>query len=957
MNGAENRKPAIITIGVILLLVLLTLLLIFFLKKNETDASAYEPFRYPEGVEFADVSVSETHSADELYAAYDPLKDPAHPVLDEKVDIYISNLGSRPGEPRPQDIAAEYPIVSITPYATAMPEPTPSFTLNPGDLLPGIQPSVSFPGISLPDLYIVGPELPNPGFTGETLTFQWEYTGGRALTYTVSVSNDGGVSFETLISDLSEKSYEITLPDKPCTECILRVVGMLSGRAYNSAQTNPFEIVQAPAPSPEIIENYVDPQVLYTAADGSRISSELCDQVWFKADSKADGTAKLVWQLSINPFWGTKESFGTDVGIVASGEIDPSLGGEFPVDIQSICDQLAEPVASGSSERIFLTPRSVYAFYLRVLALDEKGEPIGDPGDGIYFQYGAPDVAADLNSASFADGSPIAVLLYQPYYYEWEWRRVSPGVLNRQAGSPPDQVTLCALDGSAEGSEIIEKSVQVELQVATSPFTNMSAMGFAEPAGLVYHYLDSAPDLCEMSDGWSYTTPWFHGIEYDEFALSEEELEALGGIYYYMRAIFYVPDDSNPSLLHPYPSETMTIAYRITSSGKNEVKQVEVKSYIPFIQFLDYQPVEWQDPEYDEYFEVTRHIEAEEMTFSIKNSDSGEFLMPYAIHCATYHWTREQYQAKLDQMLPPGAEIHYIKSEPGFWDEFFGLLEAIYQTVQEAYGDAKNAMVELVDYIPLISDDVKDYLKTAARYAIDYGLASIGLPPSLPNLDELASGGMEYCIQYAVDQALAEAGVPVDSEEAKEITEQIREQVAQGITGALHEALLSQQQNPFKATFLRVSTYRLYEPAYVDILVANESGSPTIGGTLGASFGNHMEIYRARVVELPTLQPGESMTVRLYLDHERNKYDGYNGYFDKIYNGNGESPFAMHIWTIFDLPDIRQAAKDQGLSPAPLPCVTEYVFDHGNYMYDLDFVPAVPITQKDDSVAPADFTG
>jgi hypothetical protein len=54
----------------------------------------------------------------------------------------------------------------------------------------------------------------------------------------------------------------------------------------------------------------------------------------------------------------------------------------------------------------------------------------------------------------------------------------------------------------------------------------------------------------------------------------------------------------------------MTIAYRMTSAKQNAVKTVTVKSNIPFVQFLAYSPVQWQAPDYDEYFEVTRHIEA-----------------------------------------------------------------------------------------------------------------------------------------------------------------------------------------------------------------------------------------------------------------------------------------------------------------------------------------------------------
>ncbi|MEA4887917.1 MAG: hypothetical protein VB070_00415 [Clostridiaceae bacterium] len=56
------------------------------------------------------------------------------------------------------------------------------------------------------------------------------------------------------------------------------------------------------------------------------------------------------------------------------------------------------------------------------------------------------------------------------------------------------------------------------------------------------------------------------------------------------------------------------------------------------------------------------------MNFSIEHD--GDFILPYGEHIKKYDWTRDQYQALLDKMLPPGAVIHYIKAEPGFWDEF-----------------------------------------------------------------------------------------------------------------------------------------------------------------------------------------------------------------------------------------------------------------------------------------------
>jgi hypothetical protein len=278
--------------------------------------------------------------------------------------------------------------------------------------------------------------------------------------------------------------------------------------------------------------------------------------------------------------------------------------------------------------------------------------------------------------------------------------------------------------------------------------------------------------------------------------------------------------------------------------------------------------------------------------------------------------------------------------------------------VSNAYVNAKASVVSLVDYIPLIGDDARAYLKTAATYAIDYGLASIGLPPTLPNIDQLAEGGMDYVMKMAVEEALQAAGVPADSPAAQEITEKVREQIAGELTDELEKAILAQSQNPLKVGFLRLDTGRLYKPAYVDVFVCNYSKTrATRSGQVFVGSGNGFEIYKSRCVAIPALQPGEHVTIRIYLDHLRNKYDGYNQYFDEIYYGNSGKPYKLTVYTKFELPDVKQTAKEQGLSAAPLPYVTEFTYDHGaySYRYEREFVPTEGIYISDLAPNAQDF--
>ena len=91
--------------------------------------------------------------------------------------------------------------------------------------------------------------------------------------------------------------------------------------------------------------------------------------------------------------------------------------------------------------------------------------------------------------------------------------------------------------------------------------------------------------------------------------------------------------------------------------------------------------------------------------------------------------------------------------------------------------------------------------------------------------------------------------MPADSKAAEEITEQVRKQVTDGIADELTKALLAQYQNPFHADFVRVNTYKLYEPAFIDVFIRNYSDTESsVGGTLGFAFGSHSEVYRSSVL-------------------------------------------------------------------------------------------------------------
>ncbi|NLG13877.1 MAG: hypothetical protein GX561_06700 [Lentisphaerae bacterium] len=200
---------------------------------------------------------------------------------------------------------------------------------------------------------------------------------------------------------------------------------------------------------------------------------------------------------------------------------------------------------------------------------------------------------------------------------------------------------------------------------------------------------------------------------------------------------------------------------------------------------------------------------------------------------------------------------------------------------------------------------------------------------------------MDYLIKVGVDEALAAAGVPLNSPAAAEITQEVEQRLSDELTDALERAVLAQHQNPFRVDFLRISRATMYRPAYVVIYVHNYSETRmSRPGQVGFSSGSGFDVFATRYVDIPALEPGESVIITMYLDHLRGKYIGYEKYFDELYYGHSDKPYELYIGANFDLPDVLLEAERQGLERAPLPYVTRFEYDRTRYDYRSAFIPA-----------------
>lgn len=81
-----------------------------------------------------------------------------------------------------------------------------------------------------------------------------------------------------------------------------------------------------------------------------------------------------------------------------------------------------------------------------------------------------------------------------------------------------------------------------------------------------------------------------------------------------------------------------------------------------------------------------------------------------------------------------------------------GLASDFLTWVAKTYNDIKNSVVDFVGDIGCagFSGDAKAACKTAINAGVNIGLASLGIPPELPEFDKLLEQGLEYAVQTAI---------------------------------------------------------------------------------------------------------------------------------------------------------------------------------------------------------------
>ena len=436
--------------------------------------------------------------------------------------------------------------------------------------------------------------------------------------------------------------------------------------------------------------------------------------------------------------------------------------------------------------------------------------------------------------------------------------------------------------------------------------------------------------------GLSYTTTTrFYPISFSEFAPPLIQL-GTDTITYYIRAVCYVPEEGTGTV-GPIVSKTHQVHYTgdqklylisQLATESQTPEEVVVKSYVPTTDFWRYYPAQWALQNQKEYFEVTRPIQAEEIGFYIKNSATGDFLYPYPVHVALYpQTTREQYQTIVDRMLPPGAWFHLTITQSNWdamWSEFFDLLDQIYSNIQKNYNGLKVTLANrIAEQFAFLGEDVQNYIRTGVRALIDYGLASVGLPPSLPNFTELANASIDYGVMVALEEAAQSMGIPPD-----QIPNEVRNEIIEETKAQLNQISNTSNVNPLNVNYLKPAEQAMYRPAWVDVNIHNPHDQWSPSGTLTISYypvgKPHFKIFKYVSLPIPSLAPNTSTFIRVHLKPDNTGLPVWKEYY---WGDIGDC--VLNITATYNVPDVEIAAQEQGVKGTS-------EFHPNAYVYDVD---------------------
>jgi len=638
------------------------------------------------------------------------------------------------------------------------------------------------------------------------------------------------------------------------------------------------------------------------------------EQLWFAVTLDTEAADRVIWQVTDRPFTLDRDQYKTPAGLLASGELLPA-DGEFMVDLSSLkpprlvlaADSLLDVVLTADAR---INPQQD-VFHVRAFAVDRAGAVVGDFDRGLQVLRG-----------SRVSYKPPLQTFYLPFDL---------------------------LSGKREGPVSFGEFGNT-LQIASEIFYGNDSLnsdwyfrpdGFPQQTDTIYLQV-STQQLSSGQDDWRDPPALVHELklikgtpEFDNFSDFNHAVAVTFPSFgvapskYYVRAVALSPGAVAGTVRAHY-SKTVIVNYAASGESNFIVypPPQEVTPQLPVVRVLEYNPIDWEDPEWMYWYQVVRQPTYNEYTNGWSPSNA---LVPSLTVGKNIKFEK-----------PSDDDNSWLQDAwdavTGFFSSLVDYLSNEANWVSAAYANAKAGLIEFVaSNLPLVPDSLRDELQAALTAFVDYGLASVGIPPDLPNFDQLTSLGADYIASVALEQA----GIPendlINGDTIKDLGKGINDNLSKSASSGT-------TPNPLGWKFVRQRPDTLYRPAYILVEISNPYSHTTPPGRMRgdvfrqldpqnevmngfktsmiAAFGGslYFELYRPMSgIPIPRLLPGQRLSFPVYLTEYTGEAYPFHPHvvnqaeFSWMYNYFDHFTFSFGI--TYDLPSVETTAASQGLPP------------------------------------------
>jgi hypothetical protein len=340
----------------------------------------------------------------------------------------------------------------------------------------------------------------------------------------------------------------------------------------------------------------------------------------------------------------------------------------------------------------------------------------------------------------------------------------------------------------------------------------------------------------QLSDKPSFIPPLHpFSMNPDQFAPNPSER-----LTFYARAIILSTTDT-PGELNGYVTQTTKFIYGPPPAIKTcpMPQQYVVNVPVPDVKIIEYQP-------YYPGFEPGCHYKS---TKAWSKEVAGMEMSP----CPT-----------VNSLLDTCKEPSWWDKVSGFFSSIIDFFASVINFVSRAWDTIKSTCINAVaSAIPLCDDTCK----SAVSGCVDAGLASVGIPPQIPNFADLEDMGADYLVAKMVE----ETGVPKD--------------VARQGIDALHSSSQSSYTSGDSCGWIPDPDTQP-KPAYIKVRLKNDHIENSTPGNLyvktpvgGSSGYNKMNLFSTNTpnIPYPSMQPGEELIIPIFLTPSIGALDGSDG--------------------------------------------------------------------------------